>query len=80
MKFLRSLSFMRALRLLFGAFAIIQAIITMDIILGLLGLVVGGMAFFNVGSCGSNGCSVDEQSKNKNEITDVEYEEVVIKK
>jgi hypothetical protein len=32
-----------------------------------------------VGCCGSNGCSVDEQSKNKNEITDVEYEEVVVK-
>lgn len=79
MKFLRSLSFMRALRLIFGAFAIVQAIITMDIILGLLGVVVGGMALFNVGCCGSNGCSVDEQSKNKNEITDVEYEEVVVK-
>jgi hypothetical protein len=79
MKFLRSLSFMRALRLLFGAFAIIQAIITMDIILGLLGLVVGGMAFFNVGCCGSNGCSTDLQNNNKNEVTDVEYEEVVSK-
>lgn len=80
MKFLRSLSFMRALRLLFGAFAIIQAIITMDIILGLLGVVVGGMAFFNVGCCGSNGFSTDLQNNNKNEVTDVEYEEVVIKK
>lgn len=80
MKFLRSLSFMRALRLLFGAFVIIQAIITMDIILGLLGVVVGGMAFFNVGCCGSNGCSTDLQNNNKNEVTDVEYEEVVIKK
>lgn len=79
MKFLRSLSFMRALRLLFGAFAIIQAIITMDIILGLLGVVVVGMAFFNVGCCGSNGCSTDLQNNNKNEVTDVEYEEVVIK-
>ena len=80
MKFLRSLSFMRALRLLLGAFAIIQAIITMDIIIGLLGVVVGGMAFFNVGCCDSNGCSTDLQNNNKNEVTDVEYEEVGIKK
>jgi hypothetical protein len=71
---------MRALRLIFGAFAIVQAIITMDIILGLLGLVVCGMAFFNVGCCGSNGCNTNFQSNNKNEVIDVEYEEVVIKK
>jgi hypothetical protein len=43
-------------------------------------LVVGGMAFFNVGCCGSNGCSTDLPNNNKNEVTDVEYEEVVIKK
>jgi hypothetical protein len=38
------------------------------------------MAFFNVGCCGSNGCSKDLPNNNKNEVTDVEYEEVVIKK
>ena len=80
MKFLRSLSFMRALRLIFGAFAIVQAIITMDIILGLLGVVVGGMALFNVGCCGANGCDTNFDTDNsKNKITDVDYEEVVSK-
>jgi hypothetical protein len=68
------------LRLFFGAFAIVQAIITMDVILGLLGLAVGGMALFNVGCCGTNGCNTDYRSvNNKNEISDVDYEEVVIK-
>lgn len=71
---------MRLLRLVFGGFAIAQAIITMDIVLGLLGVVVGGMALFNVGCCGTNGCNTDYRSSdNKNEVTNIDYEEVVIK-
>lgn len=80
MKFLRSFGIMRLLRLVFGGFAIAQAIITMDIVLGLLGVVVGGMALFNVGCCGTNGCNTDYRSSdNKNEVTNIDYEEVVIK-
>ena len=33
---------MRVLRFVFGAFDIVQAIMTLDIVLGILGLVVGG--------------------------------------
>lgn len=40
----------------FRCICIIQAIMTLDIVLGVLGLVVGGMAFFNVACCGANGC------------------------
>ena len=77
---LKSWGFMRVLRLIFGAFAIVQAIITLDIVLGLLGLVVGGMAFFNVGCCGTNGCNTNYKNNNtKNEIENVEFEEVVVK-
>jgi hypothetical protein len=80
MNLLKSWGFMRVLRFVFGAFALVQAIITLDIVLGILGLVVGGMAFFNVGCCGSNGCETnymkDDSTK---QITDVEYEEVVAK-
>ncbi len=77
---LKSLGLMRVLRLIFGAFAIVQAIITLDIVLGLLGLVVAGMAFFNLGCCGTNGCKTNFKNNNtKNEIKNVEFEEVVVK-
>jgi hypothetical protein len=77
---LKSWGLMRVLRLIFGAFAIVQAIITLDIVLGLLGLVVGGMAFFNVGCCGTNGCNTNYKNINKkNGIENVEFEEVVVK-
>lgn len=71
---------MLVLRFVFGAFAIVQAIITLDIVLGILGVVVGGMAFFNVGCCGSNGCETNyKKDDTTKQITDVEYEEVVAK-
>lgn len=71
---------MRVLRLIFGGGAIIQALITKDITLGILGIIVGGMALLNVGCCGTNGCDTGLKNTNsKNEITDVEFEEVVSK-
>lgn len=80
MNSLKSWGFMRVLRLVFGAFAIVQAIMTLDIVLGILGLVVGGMAFLNVGCCGNNGCETKyKKDNNTKEITYVEYEEVVAK-
>ncbi len=80
MNTLKSWGFMRVLRFVFGAFALVQAFITLDIVLGILGLVVGGMAFFNVGCCGANGCETNLKKDNHNNgITDVEYEEVVSK-
>ena len=80
MNLLKSWGFMRVLRFVFGAFALVQAIITLDIVLGILGLVVGGMSFFNVGCCGSNGCETNyTKDDTTKQITDVEYEEVVAK-
>lgn len=76
----KSWGFMRVLRFGFGVFAIVQAIIALDIVLGILGLVVGGMAFFNIGCCGANGCDTNYKKGNTTkQITDVEYEEVVAK-
>ena len=80
MNLLKSWGFMRVLRFVFGAFALVQANITLDIVLGILGLVVGGMAFFNVGCCGSYGCETNyKKDDSTKQITDVEYEEVVAK-
>lgn len=71
---------MRLLRFLFGALAIIQAIFTLDIVLGILGVVVGGMAFLNVGCCGTDGCETNyKKESNTKKVIDVEYEEVVAK-
>ena len=63
---------MRELRFVFGAFAIVQAIIILDIVLGILGLVVGKMAFFNIGCCGTDGCETNYKKGNyTKQITDV---------
>lgn len=80
MGILKSWGFMRVLRFVFGAFAIVHAFITLDAVLGILGLIVGGMAFLNVGCCGTNGCDTNyKKDNNKKEISDIEYEEVVAK-
>jgi hypothetical protein len=80
MNILKSWGFMRVLRVVFGAFAIVQAIISLDIVLGIMGLVVGGMAFLNIDCCGANGCELNyKKDNNKKEISDVEFEEMVSK-
>jgi hypothetical protein len=80
MNYLKSWNFMRVLRFTFVGGAIIQALITKDITLGVLGIIVGGMALLNVGCCGTNGCETKLKNTNsKNPIKDVEFEEVVSK-
>ena len=79
MNFLTSWGYMRILRLIIGVIAIIQAIITADIIIGMMGIIIGGMAFFNTGCCSTSGCNVNYKKGTKH-INDVEYEEVVTEK
>ena len=80
MNLIKSWGIMRVLRFIFGVIAIVQAIITMDVILGMLGVLVGGMAFFNIGCCGTNGCDTTyKKTKSDLKAIDVDYEEVVVK-
>ena len=79
MNFIKSWGYMRILRLIIGVIAIVQAIITADIIIGLMGIIIGGMAFFNTGCCSTSGCDVNYKKDTK-QIKDVEYEEVVTEK
>jgi hypothetical protein len=80
MNLIKSWGIMRVLRFIFGVIVSVQAIITMDVILGLLGVLVGGMAFFNVGCCGANGCDTTyKKTKSDLKTIDVDYEEVVVK-
>lgn len=76
MNFIKSWGYMRVLRLIIGVIAIVQGIITTDIIIGLMGIIIGGMAFFNTGCCSTSGCDVNYKKDTK-QIKDVEYEEVV---
>lgn len=46
------------------------------LIIGLMGIIIGGMAFFNTGCCSTSGCDVNYKKDTK-QIKDVEYEEVV---
>ena len=73
---LNNWTFFRAIRLIMGIAIITQAIIAKDILFGLAGFVFSGMALFNAGCCGSNGCTTTPV-KTKNKTKDISYEEVV---
>jgi hypothetical protein len=67
--------FMRIIRLLVGGYALVEAIRASDVLIGIMGTVLVGMALFNLG-CGPQGCGVPT-SRNKNTSSDeVEYEEI----
>lgn len=66
---------MRIIRLMIGILIIAQAIADRHLMVGLLGAAFASMAIFNVGCCGSNGCTPTKQTPNNpKEFT---YEEVV---
>ena len=67
--------FMRIIRLLVGGYVLVEAIRASDVLIGIMGTVLVGMAIFNMG-CGPQGCGVPT-SRNKNTSSDdVEYEEI----
>ena len=77
---LKAFGYWRLFRIIFGAIALFQALIMRDIILGIGGIVVAGMAILNMGCCGVNGCNTSFNSKNNKKIDHIEYEEVVAEK
>lgn len=70
---------MRLLRIVFGVVAIIQSFFVHDVILAILGLIVAGMAIFNMGCCATNNCNTNYNNKTNNP-NQIEYEEVVSEK
>jgi hypothetical protein len=66
---------MRIIRLVIGGYALIEAYRGNDTLMGLLGLVLVGMALLNAG-CGAQGCGVPVQKSTAKDHDDVEYEEV----
>ncbi len=68
--------FMRIIRLLVGGYALVEAIRVPDVLFGIMGTVLVGMALFNMG-CGSQGCGIPtNQSKSTHSSDEIEYEEI----
>lgn len=78
---LNNWNFFRILRVGLGLLILVQGIIAGDILSAGLGALFAGLAVFNVGCCGANGCHTNYTNTNrKKEITHVEFEEVVADK
>jgi len=67
--------FMRIIRLLMGGYALFEAIRASDVLIGIMGAILVGMALLNAG-CGSQGCGIPAPRHNNTKTEDVEYEEI----
>lgn len=67
--------FMRIIRLLVGGYALVEAIRASDVLIGIMGTVLVGMALFNLG-CGPQGCGIPAPRHNNTKTEEVEYEEI----
>jgi hypothetical protein len=75
---LQQWNLMRILRLGLGIAIIVQGIAARETVAVVLGVIFGGMAFANIGCCGTNGCAINSRSTDKNKKID--YEELDSKK
>jgi len=67
----------RILRLVFGLFMLVQAVIIRDALAGIISALFLYQAFTNTGCCGASGCVVPSVPIDKNQkIEEVEYEEI----
>ena len=69
-------NFMRFLRLGVGIFIGVQAIQYHDVLSGLIASVFLLQAATNTGCCGASGCATNNKYNTKNNIQEVEFEEV----
>lgn len=70
--------FMRIIRLVIGGYALVEAIRASDVLIGIMGTVLVGMALFNLG-CGAQGCGVSAPRNKTTQSDEVEYEEILSK-
>lgn len=70
-------NFMRILRLLAGIGITVQAVMLHDVLFVLAGLLFTGMALFNIGCCGVDGCNTPVNKDTKSSAKEISYEEVV---
>jgi hypothetical protein len=68
-------NFMRFFRLIIGLIALVEAFRSYDILVGIFGSIIVGMAILNAG-CGAQGCATPVDHSKKTDLDEVEYEEV----
>lgn len=74
--YIKNWGLMRIIRLVIGGYALYEAIIAHDSMMGLLGFVLVGMALLNAG-CGAQGCGMPSNiEKNNRTSEEVKYEKV----
>ena len=74
--YIKNWGLMRIIRLVIGGYALYEAIVAHDSMMGLLGFVLVGMALLNAG-CGAQGCGVPAKPQiNKDSTEELEFEEV----
>ena len=74
-RILKGWNFVRLIRLVLGMYITVQSAMTGEWILGIAGLFLTGMAVWNLGCCGVNGCYPVMKS-NPGLVKDIIYEEV----
>jgi hypothetical protein len=77
-KMINGWNVMRVVRLLIGIAALVQGVLQKENLLLVAGLWILFSAVFNVGCCGSGGCTI--QSSSKKPTKDVVYEELGVPK
>ncbi len=75
-KILSNWTLMRFLRLGMGFAILVQAVMAKDMLFAFAGIVFTAMPVFDMGCCGTAGCTVPSTNK-QNEKKDIDYEEVV---
>jgi hypothetical protein len=73
--YLKNWSYMRILRLVFGALIIVQGFIAADWMLAGMGLLLSLLSFTNRGCCGVSGCATVNSKSGKAE-DEISFEEV----
>lgn len=68
-------NFMRIIRLATGIYITIQGVMDSQWLFVLLGLIFTMMPIFNIGCCGTSGCSTNMKKDSANN-KEIEYEEV----
>lgn len=70
----------RFMRLVLGLMVLVQSFYLKDVFFGLMGLLLSGLALFNIGCCGVGGCQVNTTRNDQEKTTDITYEEVTGRK
>ncbi|MFD1629824.1 hypothetical protein [Pseudopedobacter beijingensis] len=74
--YLSKWNFMRIIRLVLGIVIIVQGIQAQQWMLVALGGLFTLMPLFNIGCCGTAGCSINYSSRKNTKTEDITYEEV----